>query len=436
MMDAKFMEGHIGRCLGAWTAGQFLCSRQKFSCTHPVEVLTTRHWPVSIPQAADAGDTLYYKHGLLAAFAGYQVLVGLFFLLCLPLNILFNTVAISTTAVICSARQMAAAAHAQSSGPAASFTGQGSGKVGLAECRSTTSSMSSIDMLGSDEFTALGGDIGGSSTGSGSRQEGSSSKLKQEAAGSAAAVGMASSRSGYVTFRCSFSSTGDASSSSNTSGKHVGDSDRCTSPVSSRTPSRSRSRSPLQPAAAAPVPWVAAAFQPSSRQMKPLGLRSSIDIIIEAWSKRVRPQLQQLWRVDLLFNCWALPLQAACLAVVPVFWAFPRLLGIQLALPAAVLGGARGKQALEVSRNLMAGFRSTYAWPFVWLIVAARLVDLVRELVLVSIPVRWWTDVIEVPLAGTALFAVARLLLLRVQDLVPLAAYLTLTNAATTASRK
>eukprot|EP00775_Hariotina_reticulata_P008171 gene8171-8362_t len=118
--------------------------------------------------------------------------------------------------------------------------------------------------------------------------------------------------------------------------------------------------------------------------------------------------------LNILFNTIAISTTAAaCLAVLPVFWAFPRLLGIQLALPAAVLGGARGKQALEASRHLMAGFRSTYAWPFVWLIIAARIVDLVRELVLVSIPVRWWTDVMEVPLAGTALFAVARLLLLR-----------------------
>ncbi|WIA30726.1 hypothetical protein OEZ86_000793 [Tetradesmus obliquus] len=122
--------------------------------------------------------------------------------------------------------------------------------------------------------------------------------------------------------------------------------------------------------------------------------------------------------------------QAACLAVLPMFWAFPRLLGVQLSLPAAVLGGAQGAEALQRSRGLMEGFRSSYAWPYAWLIVAGRSMELLRELVLVSMPVRWWTDVIEVPLAATALFAAARLLLLRLQDLLPLAAYLQRTAQA------
>ena len=44
--------------------------------------------------------------------------------------------------------------------------------------------------------------------------------------------------------------------------------------------------------------------------------------------------------VDIMFNLRALPLQAVSLAVLPVFWTMPRLLDIQLALPAAVLEGA------------------------------------------------------------------------------------------------
>ncbi|KAF6251501.1 vitamin B6 photo-protection and homoeostasis-domain-containing protein [Scenedesmus sp. NREL 46B-D3] len=140
--------------------------------------------------------------------------------------------------------------------------------------------------------------------------------------------------------------------------------------------------------------------------------------------------------VNILFNTAAFSTAAlaACLAVLPVFWAFPRLLGVQLSLPAAVLGGAQGSEALQRSRQLMEGFRSSYAWPYAWLIVAGRMLELVRELALVSMPVRWWTDVIEVPLVATAVFAAARVLLLRLQDLLPLAAYMQRTAQAAAGS--
>lgn len=44
--------------------------------------------------------------------------------------------------------------------------------------------------------------------------------------------------------------------------------------------------------------------------------------------------------VDVLFNLRALPLQGLSLLVVPVLWTVPRLLAIQLAVPASVLEGA------------------------------------------------------------------------------------------------
>jgi hypothetical protein len=74
----------------------------------------------------------------------------------------------------------------------------------------------------------------------------------------------------------------------------------------------------------------------------------------------------------------------------------------------------------------MRGFQAAYAWPFVWLILAGRLLEVVREVVLLSMPSRWWTEVPEVPLVATAVFFAARVVLLRLQDLLPLAAYLLL----------
>lgn len=259
--------------------------------------------------------------------------------------------------------------------PAASFASQGCGKVGLAECRSTAS-VDSEDYLCPVEDEPCDPATPGAASG-------------QQAA----------------------ERDGAPASDPNGSGGRAGVVRRSGSPQ--------------------PPPWLSLGKRRALPQ--PPGPRASWGMVRAAWAGRVSSALSQLWQVDLRFNAWALPLQAACLAVLPVPWAFPRLLDLQLALPAAALGGARGADALATSRRLMAGFRSAYAWPFIWLIVATRMLELGRELALVSMPLRWWTDVVEVPLAATAAFAVARLLLSRLQDMVPLAAYLRRTAAAAAA---
>lgn len=200
-------------------------------------------------------------------------------------------------------------------------------------------------------------------------------------------------------------------------------------PSGNSSSSSSGAKSPLpqppQPPPAPALPWLTV-VQERSQPPPMLGLKPSLAAVQEAWQQQVAGRLRQLWHVDLLFNLWALPLQAASLAVIPAFWTFPRLLGIQLAMPAAVLGGAQGSAALQASQQLMAGFKAAYAWPFVWMIVAARMLEVVRDTALLAMPNRWWTDVPEVPLAATALFFAVRLVLMRLQDMMPLVAYLTL----------
>jgi len=66
---------------------------------------------------------------------------------------------------------------------------------------------------------------------------------------------------------------------------------------------------------------------------------------------------------------------------------------------------------------------STYAWPFVSVLVGIRLVDVARNLMLVSLPPRLWQDVIEVPVALIALTGLAKLVVIRLQDLLPASAY-------------
>jgi hypothetical protein len=138
------------------------------------------------------------------------------------------------------------------------------------------------------------------------------------------------------------------------------------------------------------------------------------------------PSLRRVWLVDLAFNAWSLPLQAASLLVLPVFWTFPRLLAIQLAVPAAVLAGTAPAASLARSRQLMAKHAAAYAWPYLALTLGARGLDAGKQALLLAVPERWWREVIEVPIAVTIGFAIAKLLLVRMQDLLPLATYLRL----------
>ncbi len=115
----------------------------------------------------------------------------------------------------------------------------------------------------------------------------------------------------------------------------------------------------------------------------------------------------------MLFNVKALPLQALSLLVLPLPFTLPMLLAIQLSVPSAVAEGLSGRAALERSSQLMRGFRRTYAWPFVCLLLGIRLIDVARNLLLASLPPRLWADVIEVPLAFIALTGFLKIVIIR-----------------------
>jgi hypothetical protein len=359
--------------------------------------------------------------------AGYQVLVGAAFVLSLPFNILLNTAAVATAISVAVARQAALEGPGVAT---ASFTGQGRGKVGLADYPRPPSVHSSMD-----EGDASSGSSSSSSVTSSVESAAVAAAIVAAAARSAGsvgagAVGDANLRApAAVTFRGSRSRTRRRSGSRGSS-RASSSSSAAAGGVQQQQRQQQQQQAGQPPPPAAPaVPWLTV-VQERSKPPPLLGLRPSIAAAREAWGAQVAPRLGQLWRVDLLFNVWALPLQAACLAVLPALWAFPRLLIIQLALPAALLDGsvASPKAALEASRRLMAGFETAYAWPFVWLIVGGRVLELARDVVLLAMPNRWWVDVPEVPLVATAAFFAMRVVLLRLQDLMPLAAYLLLSK--------
>lgn len=166
--------------------------------------------------------------------------------------------------------------------------------------------------------------------------------------------------------------------------------------------------------------------------------------------------LWRAWCADLWVSAQSVPLQALALAVLPAPWAVPRLLAIQLAVPAAVLeqdeeeereeeeegdgkrpsssqpalpasvraAAASARRSVSRSCDLMRGHRTSYAWPFVAAYALGRGLEAVRDASMAAVPARWWADVPELPLAATALFVALRFLAARALELLPLAFYL------------
>jgi len=138
----------------------------------------------------------------------------------------------------------------------------------------------------------------------------------------------------------------------------------------------------------------------------------------------VNAMLMRVWWTDLLFNLRALPLQAFSLLVVPLVWTLPRLLAIQLAVPIAISEGLNAKDALERSKEMMTGFRRGYAWPYLSLLVGIRLLDMIRTFLLAVMPPRYWQELVEMPIVLIVAFAFAKIVVIRLQDIMPAAAYI------------
>jgi hypothetical protein len=184
------------------------------------------------------------------------------------------------------------------------------------------------------------------------------------------------------------------------------------------------------------------------------GPRGGIAAALAAWRVVLATPglLRRAWCADLWVSAQSVPLQALALAVIPAPWAVPRLLAIQLAVPAAVLEEEEGRddgsdsstppakqnqlpaflralsssahRSVSRSCDLMRGSRIAYAWPFVAAYALGRGVEAVRDAAMAAVPQRWWADVPELPLAATAAFVALRFLAARALELLPLAFFL------------
>lgn len=417
----------------------------------------------SIPAAANPW-WLYLESNFLESNVGYQACIVAFFLLALPLNILLSSLAASNTAIVCSPEltgmQGGSPSTRSSSGGGSSKdtsskdTESRSSDRGNESDKSQSEKGGSRKPMGENERGAeqrpMQAESSSMSDGAPRHGEGSSDiggASASRAAGPSTQQQVCDGVDGSVKSNTAveglWQAGGDQRSSGSKEGGHAEQSSiaaqsgpagtlngSAAAQEGSETEGGHEEHSTA--AQAGPAGTVNAEStqqqgQQQQQQQQGPGLKQSIkDGLqeVKASLPAALAMLRRVWIVDLLFNLRALPLQGLSLLVLPVFWTVPRLLAIQLAVPVAIMEGRSGNDALARSSRLMDGFRSSYGWPFVALILAVRFVDGVRNAALTALPSRWWQEVIEMPILLTAIFSFTKLLLIRLQDLIPLAAYM------------
>ncbi|EFJ43781.1 hypothetical protein VOLCADRAFT_96154 [Volvox carteri f. nagariensis] len=367
---------------------------------HPAEVL------LGASASAAGGNPwwLYLEPAFIRANPGYEVLIGMFFLGCLPFTIALNSLAFTIAALACAPREgrLGGEAGAAAAPESASTSSRTHGSL--------SSSPSSPWPLGS---TSPGAAVrNGDDTGAAALADLGIHALPTAPPPAASASASRHAADGAVT-----------------SAPNARNSDVAHSPLLDEPPVTVSAISAATSLAAAPPPSPPAALLDADPRLTTAG--SLLGVLPEAGRA-----FRRVWLVDLQFNMRALPLQGLCLLVLPAVWALPRLMRIQLALPAAVLEGQAGRDALNRSSSLMTSSLAAYGMPFAAVLAAGRLLEYIQGVVLVLIPPRWWREVVEVPLLIAGAFLLLKAAVHRLQDLLPLAAYLELTQQEQEAARK
>ncbi|GIL56673.1 hypothetical protein Vafri_11999 [Volvox africanus] len=390
---------------------------------HAAEVL------LGVPTSS-AGNPwwLYLDPAFIRAHPGYELLIGLFFLACLPFTIALNSLVFTTAALICPPkRQLKDAVTlnsvSSSSSPSPPSSSWQSPSLTEPPFSSSSSSLSSSASLLSPRSRSKRIGVG------------ESMYLPSDDPAAAALADL-----GIHALPTVPPPSGQADGSPVTIATL---SSRSSPLFAEPTPSMS-TISAATTLAAAPfsLPLEAEAGEADGKgATTPEGngpwdaLRTALASVAAALPEATRA-FSRVWWVDLQFNARALPLQGLCLLVLPALWAIPRLMRIQLALPVAVLEARSGRDALNRSSNLMTSSIAAYSWPFAALLAVGRLLEYVQGLALVLIPPRWWREVVEVPLLIAGAFLLLKASVHRLQDLLPLAAYLELTQQEAETAQK
>ncbi|KXZ45629.1 hypothetical protein GPECTOR_52g30 [Gonium pectorale] len=337
---------------------------------------------------------LYLDQAFIRANPGYEVLVGAFFLLFLPLSIALNSAAFSVAVLLCTP----------------------------------------------PELRALAASNGPSDAPGAAAAAGPAPAHRRGAAGAAAGVPHVTRKPGGPLPLFSLEDDPSAAALADIGIQAVPHSSLPLSPPP-RHPAEGSSADAASASAAAAAALTASTL-PAERAAAgadsggPLNTLRAALASIAAVLPEAPASVRRVWWADMHLNARALPLQGLCLLVLPALWAVPRLLRLQLTLPAAALEGRTGRDAIERSGALMGSSLAAYGMPFALLLGAGRLLEYVQTVAMALIPPRWWRDVVEVPLLVAGAFLLVKACVARLQDLLPLATYMELAEQEADSRRK
>lgn len=156
------------------------------------------------------------------------------------------------------------------------------------------------------------------------------------------------------------------------------------------------------------------------------GIRATMGHMVSTM-RLLQPGVAAVWKrvfvVDMLVTVQVLPLQVASLLLFTLPWTLPRLLDLQAANPVAVLEGREGWQAITRSKEVIQPLRAAVALPFLGLIVVSRILEPLKGQVLAALPMRYYRELPEIPIALYISFSVASVIINRMHDLLPVVVY-------------
>ena len=139
------------------------------------------------------------------------------------------------------------------------------------------------------------------------------------------------------------------------------------------------------------------------------------------------PQVAQLCTsvllVELFVSVAVIPLQFASLLVFTLPITLPLIVRLQAAVPISIKESVTGLNAIKRSMQLVKPIRWSVAMPFLAIIVFQRIVESGKERLIAVLPIRYYSELIEIPLGILLLGSALSLFLALARQVLPFTVY-------------
>lgn len=152
------------------------------------------------------------------------------------------------------------------------------------------------------------------------------------------------------------------------------------------------------------------------------GIKAGIERARSMWP-RVKEIVPGVVAVEFLVSLVVVPLQFVSLLVFTLPFTLPIIMSVHVALPVALAEHLRGWDAVKRSRELMKPIQWGASIPFVCIIICQRFIQISKEKLVAILPVRFYYELLEIPLAILALGFAASVMASLARQSLPVVCY-------------